>query len=636
MYKKLIVNLALLFTMQAYGGGHDLQDPVISTVYQSLDESRHSQKSSFQPWFSKYLSPPVKNGKLGIIDWFLHSISRVKDPLIKASLKINGLAEDSPNLFLEESLSSLNQSIPPITVGDLDAVYESDDYDADIEEQYLESLSNPQAKGVDFIHQLYSSGVLSPSQALKRFYDWLENDERVQHLQHLLIKKNKELAFEQARQSDSRWQECIGSYEGDYKRCIKKGILKRFDGIIIAVKDEICVKGYTTTDGLTDEVYQVTKGLNTGRQSRIVTYLLEAGVVIAGKANQKPFGLGATGHNSLFLELSNPYSGKHDTAGSSSGSGVFAVIGGVFAVATDAGGSIGMPAAISGAQGIKPTEGKITTEGYDNPAEGLTSIGFIANNYQDLARAYLEGSKKYPTAEVLQVLGKVKIGIDPHWFQHCSKSVCSLTLECLDRLATVMTKVGNSEPVLKMKYLPDGYEQDLWNTHAALFVHYEAAEKKAFMNNWGVPAEIRLSLEMGAMLPEGVIQRAQGNQKFLKNHFHTNIFSRVHVIAMPTTLITAPERIKSHQGELDLPKAYLLSAHTSLANLTGDPRVTIMCGYDEEGLPIGLQLMADHDGELLLLRLGAELEKLLAEELEGYSAWKYRPYFDISASEDDE
>ncbi len=294
--------------------------------------------------------------------------------------------------------------------------------------------------------------------------------------------------------------------------------------------------------------------------------------------------------------------------------------------------TLSIPAANNAVSGLKPTEGKLSVKNYDNAAPGLVAIGFIGQSFEDIAEGYMLTSRQWPTSQVADTLQDLRIGIDPQWFEHASKEVAETTITCLERLTDSLEQSGATPNLLEMDYLPKGFEKPLWDTHAVLFGRGEAEGKASYIDK-GIPAEIELALIMGLSLDQSTIEKAHENKKRLAHHFQNNVFSKVDIIAMPTLLTTAPKASRPwfesfDNGELNLPKTYLMTAHTGLANLTGGPRITVHCGFDEDNLPIGLQLMGDDNSEYLLMMLGALVEKSIYKRDKDHPAWKKRPYFD--------
>lgn len=568
---------------------------------------------------------------------------------IVLTLPGSGLTKNDPEPFEPQKLAMLNQQVDGIKRG----AYESD-YDP-------KSVNDGQTKsgfdngGVKELHRLYISGETKPSQVVKGVLAWMDQEQGgiPDHLKDTLIKRigGDVIALQQAHESDDRWSECKArlspvldhddsdiSPDEIIEECMRLKIIRPLEGVPIVVKDEINVEGYTTSSGLDPAKMNISTELvihDKNSQSEVVTRMVEAGVVVLGKSNQHVFGLGATGLNPFYPRLSNVFSKDHVPGGSSSGSAVFvAMKAGPLALGTDGGGSVSIPAMNNGLPGLKPSEDKIPVTNYDNPAKGLVSIGLIGTSFKDIEVGYRITARKKPTVSVRETMKNIRIGIDKAFFK-ATEEVAEISLGCLDSLAQALEdELGAQNPIMPMKVLPDDYRKRLWATHLILFGRGEAVGNGKYIDYYHLPAETRLALLMGEALSEHHVGTAKDNQKIMIDHMENNIFSRFDVIAMPTAMVTAPEIEPSWDvdGELNLTKAYKMSGYTSPANLTGEPRVTVHCGFDKNNLPVGLQLWGGRDSEYLLLALGDLLESRMTEQLRDHPAWGKRALFDVRDS----
>ena len=620
----------------------------IEDVSQSLDPLMHFTKAFVPSWLARadqsygfeltskrillnLATDPLANflWLLGSASYDAHQFRKNREQVVSSLLPESGITPESPTLFDDQELNALNPGIPKRIN---QRVYETGIKPADVEADIFQVLGSRSKSGITYFQDLYAANRLQPDMMVRSFYWWLDHD-TPWHMKDMIIKRNQTLATGQAKSSTIRWEKCRELYSGDIHKCHNTGIIKVLDGIPIVVKDEVNVPGYTTSYGL--DLQRVKRSFsihNEGSQSEVVKRMTDEGAIVLGKSNQHIFGLGALGLNPHYPRVGNVFNSAYIPGGSSSGSAMFVATGGPLAIGTDGGGSISIPAANNGVPGLKPTEGKITTRNYDDAAPGLVAIGLLGQTFSDLAAGYKVTSQKWPTNDVTEALSNLRIGLDPGWFQHASSNVAKVTLMCLQTLvSSIEEREGIPPELLEMHFLPSGYEKPLWDTHAVLFGRGEAAGKAEFIDK-GIPAEIELALIMGASLNNSTIERAQENKRRLTHHFQNNIFSKVDVIAMPTVLITATKAKRTwvqalDNGELNLAKTYLMTAHTGLANLTGQPRVNIQCGFDKNNLPIGLQLMGDNDSEYLLMILGAMVEQRILKRDQDHDAWKSKPHF---------
>ncbi|MDP0561520.1 MAG: amidase [Candidatus Endonucleobacter sp. (ex Gigantidas childressi)] len=578
----------------------------------------------------------------------------VRIDFVRSTLPDSGIERDDPKLFVEQELEELNSKIPAMETR---PAFETTTSTYSNFEAYM-SLFSKNKSGVEYIHELFVKGELTPTQLVEQVYDWYDST-LADHMKDVLIEKRKDLALKSAAESDKRWKQCrtdvvfsnlsagnISGQEplnpakeakqsGQVEACKAAGIVKSLDGIPMAVKSEVAVEGYRTAYGLDPE--KITDHdfpeVEDGQESEVVHMLRNAGVIILGKSNQHIFGLGATGENPHYPKQANIFSPNHVPGGSSSGSALMVALNlSPLVIGTDGGGSVSIPAAINGLPGLKPTVSKLSTKNYDDAAPGLVSIGLIGKSAKDLAIGYKESSGKLPTVSVSAALKNIKIGIDPSWFEHADKQVAGKTLQCVDRLANRLEKYRSNDenPLVKMQFMPEGFRKQLWATHIILFGKGESNGKGIFVDK-GVPQETMMALTMGQALSDKQVTNAKENQRMLQNHFNNNLFSKVDILAMPTTLTSAPEKANNwlpqteETGELNLSKAYLLAFHTAPANLTGGPRITIQCGFDDDNLPIGLQLMGANNSEFLLMLLGNIVEEEMAIDLKNAPALQSRP-----------
>ncbi|KEI71701.1 amidase [Endozoicomonas elysicola] len=624
-----------------------LPEITVEEIKQSLDPLKHITKSFIPSWLSssdqaygfeltsKRMLLNMASDPMANLLWLFGSSSydavqfrMNREHKVNSLLPESGITPKNPILFDEQALHDLN---PDITEQISPRIYETE-YQNQGAELATFNRINTGESGIGYFYYHYANNHLQPEDVVNNFYRWLDHH-APWHVKDIVIKRNQTLAVNQAKSSAERWEHCRELYSGDIEKCRLAGIIKALDGIPVVVKDEISVPGYTTSYGLDPlRVDRHFPSHTRESQSEVVKRMTDEGAIVLGKSNQHIFGLGAFGLNPHYPRMGNIYNSAYIPGGSSSGSAMFVGIGGPLAIGTDGGGSVSIPAANTGIPGLKPTEGKITAKNYDDAAPGLVAIGLLGQSFFDLAEGYRVTSQKVPTSHVLEALSNLRIGVDPGWFQHASRDVATVTLTCLETLINnLQQREGLSPQLLAMHYLPEDYEKPLWDTHTVLFGRGEAEGKAGFIDK-GIPAETELALIMGLSLDRSTIENAKENKKRLTHHFQNNIFSKVDVIVMPTLLTTAPKAERPwfqvfDNGELNLAKTYLMTAHTGLANLTGGPRVTVQCGFDENYLPIGLQLMGNNNSEYLLMLLGATVEKSILARDQDHPAWKLRPHF---------
>ncbi|WP_448217831.1 amidase [Endozoicomonas sp. 2B-B] len=624
MQRSGVALVLTLLLVAAVSYGYVLSDPVLVDIDHRTGQKPYITRDYYPDWLSSSKSLSgfwLSYARQWLVD---HGSTNEQFELIKSELFISDINPEDPVLFSDAELSALNAGIPGRP--ERPPFEEASSLDTGFRGSPTARISElfDRAGGIDDIQQLFAEQKLTPSRLVEDIYLWYEK-KLPEGMKDVLIEQDKDLAMRVAEFSDRRWLKCISEYRGVIEECKKQRIIGELEGIPIAVKSEVNVAMYYPTAGVYrrkmfyrspfKKVYQDT-------ESEVVRLLRSEGIIILGLTHQHIFGLGATGENPQFPRISNRFSPSHIPGGSSSGSALMVALGlSPLTVGTDSGGSVAIPASLNGLPGLKPTTDKLSTKNYDISAPGLTAIGLIGDRFKDIALGYQVSSGRHPTLQVAEVLKTLKIGLDPEWLEHADKEVSKKTFECLDRLATRLKKRQSRKDSLfvRMQFMPENFRKRLWATHMILFGHAAAERKFKFMDSGLIPYETQVALLMGKALSYEQVQRAKQNQRDLVGHFENNIFSKVDVIAMPTTLTPATAKLKhwltNTAGELNFATTYLLAFNASLANLTGSPRITIPCGFNHEDLPFGLQLMGAFHSEYLLLAIGNLLEQEMDGEL---------------------
>jgi aspartyl-tRNA(Asn)/glutamyl-tRNA(Gln) amidotransferase subunit A len=402
-------------------------------------------------------------------------------------------------------------------------------------------------------------------------------------------------------------------------------------GVPIAVKDVILTKGLKTTCGsklLADYVppYDATA----------VIRLEHAGGVIIGKTNCDEFAMGSSNENSAFGPVRNPVAPDRVPGGSSGGSAAVVAQGtAVASLGSDTGGSIRQPASFCGVVGVTPTYGRVSRYGLVAFASSLDHIGPFGRNVRDAATllATIAGrdeldstSADAPVPDYAALLdGNVKgtrIGLPREYFK-------GLASETGDRIAegiAVLTKLGC-----------DVREISLPATDYAIACYYIICTAEASSNlarydgvrytfrtansdtlsemyrntrGEGFGAECKRRIMLGTyVLSAGYYDayylKAQKVRSLIARDF-TNAFAEVDAIIAPVSPFPAFKL-----GEkIDDPLAmYLSDIYTITGDLAGIPCMSVPCGTTSEGLPVGMQILANHFDEARMFRLADAFEK---------------------------
>jgi len=407
------------------------------------------------------------------------------------------------------------------------------------------------------------------------------------------------------------------------------GTATALTGIPLAHKDIFCTDGLATTCGS-----RMLANFTAPYDATVVARLDAAGAVTLGKTNMDEFAMGSSNENSHFGAVSNPWNTGCVPGGSSGGSAA-AVAAGLTPVATgtDTGGSIRQPAAFCGLTGIKPTYGRVSRYGMVAFASSLDQGGVLARSVADagLLLAWMSGFDALDTTssehrdDWLEALRDGAVGVPER------APVIGLPKEYFAGL-----RQGGSELDAARRVLEDAgctfRDIELPHTDVAIPAYYIIAGAEASTNlsrydgvRFGHRCEAPESLEdlyrrsrsegFGTEVKRRILTgtyalsvgyfdayylKAQKLRRLIQNDFLT-AFHDVDLILTPTT-----PGVAFPQGDLsDDPVAmYQQDIFTTPASLAGLPAMSLPCGFDD-GLPLGLQLIAPHFGERALLEAGA-------------------------------
>ncbi|MDR0234369.1 MAG: Asp-tRNA(Asn)/Glu-tRNA(Gln) amidotransferase subunit GatA [Zoogloeaceae bacterium] len=398
-------------------------------------------------------------------------------------------------------------------------------------------------------------------------------------------------------------------------------------GIPLAQKDIFCAKGWRTTCGS-----RMLENFTAPYDATVVTKLEEdAGMVSLGKANMDEFAMGSSNETSRFGAVRNPWD-KTCVPGGSSGGSAAAVAAFLAPVATgtDTGGSIRQPSAFCGLSGIKPTYGIVSRYGMIAFASSLDQGGVIARSAEDcaLVLSAMAGfdekdstSLERPAEDYSRLLGQplrgLKVGLPKEFFAAGAN-------------AEVMAAVLSSVEEYK-RLGAEVVDVTLPNSHLSVPAYYVIAPAEASSNlsrfdgtrygyrapdyddlndmyrksrAQGFGAEVKRRILIGTyVLSHGYYDayylKAQRVRRLIARDF-TEAFRQCDVILGPTSPTTA---FKVGEKSSDPVAMYLSDIYTIAVNLAGLPGLSIPCGFDGQGLPIGLQLIGNYFDEARLLNV---------------------------------
>ncbi len=371
-------------------------------------------------------------------------------------------------------------------------------------------------------------------------------------------------------------------------------------GIPLAVKDLFDTAGIRTTSGS-----KILSGYVPDADSGAVERLKAAGAVLLGKLNLHEFACGATGVNPHYGPARNPWDTERVTGGSSSGSGASVAAGECLAaLGTDTGGSIRIPASLCGITGLKPTFGRVTRRGVLPLSWSLDHVGPMARTAEDCAIVLQAvaghdpedpSSADEPVPDYAAALGGgargMRIGIPRQFFFESLdpevESAVRAAIGTLESLGAELSEVSlphiaEAPAALSAMMLPE-----------ALAYHQRWMAERA--GDYG--DDVRYRLELGASYSAVQYVQAQRFREMIVSEWRDDVFGSVDLLAMPTTMITAP---LIEAG--DLQATFRLIRNTNPLNLLGVPAISLPCGFTQGGLPIGLQLAGRWWDEATVLR----------------------------------
>ncbi len=472
---------------------------------------------------------------------------------------------------------------------------------------------------------------------------------RIKEKQSLLksfITISGQTALKMAKRADDKLQKEIRKNHGingsNGNRANHKNLLM---GIPIAIKDNILVQGIRNTCAS-----RILNNFIAPYNATVVQKLIDQGCVIVGKTNMDEFAMGSSNENSAYGPVLNPWDDSRSPGGSSGGSASAVAARLVpLALGSDTGGSVRQPASFCGVMGLKPTYGRVSRFGLTAFSSSLEQIGPIACQSEGIAlllQTIAGGDQNDSTSlfkntpdylsEMKKTISGMTIGYLEEFYSKDNDPEVSDTIE--DAVKTFI-KLGCK---VKKVSLP--------NIKYAIPVYYMIASAEASSNlarfdgvNYGVRSssfangninmsndknmsnnergrqsldelyeytrqenmgkEVKRRILLGTFgLRAGYYKSYYGKADNIRTRLcedYKKILKEVDLIVGPTAPTTAFSLGEKVNDPL---KMYLSDIYTTLANLVGAPAISLPCGFDSKGLPIGMQLMSGHFKETQLLR----------------------------------
>ena len=400
-------------------------------------------------------------------------------------------------------------------------------------------------------------------------------------------------------------------------------------GVPVALKDNLCTRGIPTTCGS-----RILEGWRPPYDATVVEKLRSAGAIALGKTNMDEFAMGSSTENSAFGPTRNPRRGDRVPGGSSGGSAAavaadFAPLG----LGSDTGGSIRQPAALCGVVGMKPTYGRVSRYGLVAFASSLDQIGPFAASVEDAALLFdaiagpdprdstsLPGAGPPTVASVDRGVEGVRVGLCPDLIEGCATDVAARVYEAAEALAAAGAKIDEVR-VPEFAYGLSAYYLIAPAEASSILARYDGvrygvridAEDAATMNTAtrtaGFGAEVKRRIMLGTYALSAGYYDAYYAQAQRVRTMVMQAFERAYASVDVLLGATAPTTAFALGAKVDDPMAmYMNDVCTIPSNLSGHPSVSVPFGVGDDGLPVGVQVLAPALQEALLFQVAGAVE----------------------------
>lgn len=403
-------------------------------------------------------------------------------------------------------------------------------------------------------------------------------------------------------------------------------------GVPVAIKDNMCLNGMLTTCSS-----KILSNFVPTYTSEAVEKLIEAGMVIVGKTNMDEFAMGSTTETSYYGETKNPWD-KNKVPGGSSGGSAAAVAAEevVCALGSDTGGSIRQPASFCGVTGIKPTYGRVSRYGLIAYGSSLDQIGPLAKDVTDCA-ALLEIISQYDkkdstsvnrddndfTGALVDDVKGLKIGLPRDYFSEGLdpdiKDAVYAAAKKLEEKGAIVEEfdLGMVEYTIPTYYIIAAAEASSnlerfdgvkYGYRTDSYTDLHNMYKKSRSEGFG--PEVKRRIMLGSFVLSSGYYDAYYvkalKAKALIKQAYDKAFEKYDIILGPVAPTTA---LKMGESLSDPIKMYLGDVYTVPVNLAGLPGISLPCGYDRDGMPIGLQMVSDAFNEKTIIRAAYAYEQ---------------------------
>lgn len=403
-------------------------------------------------------------------------------------------------------------------------------------------------------------------------------------------------------------------------------------GIPIGIKDIICTKGVRTTCAS-----KMLENFIAPYDATVMEKINEEEMISLGKLNMDEFAMGSSTEHSYFKKTKNPWDLSRIPGGSSGGSAAAVAADMVpWALGTDTGGSIRQPASVCGVVGLKPTYGLVSRYGIIAYASSLDQVGVFTKDVEDCAMLLnviagkdekdstsVDVGKKDYTKSLNQDIKGLKIGVPKEFYgEGINEEVKQSLLVAIEKYKKLGAEVEEisldiAELSLATYYIIScaeassnlgRYDGIRYGHRAKNFSNVKELFKNSRSEGFGEEVKRRIILGtyvLSSGYYDAYYKKAQQVRTLVSNKFK-DAFKKYDVILIPTSPTTAFKLEEKSTNPLEM---YLSDICTVSVNIAGLPGISIPCGLDSKGLPIGMQLIGNRFDEETIIKAAHAYEK---------------------------
>lgn len=403
-------------------------------------------------------------------------------------------------------------------------------------------------------------------------------------------------------------------------------------GIPVGIKDNICTKDLKTTCAS-----RMLENFVPPYSATVVEKLESQGAIVLGKLNMDELAMGGTTESSYFYPTRNPWDLERGPGGSSGGSSASVAAGeAVFSIGTDTGGSIRQPAASCGLVGLKPTNGMISRYGVIAFSSSFDETSPLTKDVTDMAlvlnavaghdaKDSTSIRKEHPdyTKALTKDIEGIRIALPKEYFgEGVNKEVKEAVMAAAKKLEQMGAIIEEVSMPLVQYALPVYYiiacaeassnlarlDGVAYGHRAKNYTDVDSLFSQSRAEGFGLEVKRRIMLGtfvLGSESYDRYYKKALQGATLIRKE-HQEILDKFDIILSPTMPMTALKIAQKHQDPVE---AYMNDICTTNANISGLPAMSIPCGFDSNGLPIGMQLVAGEFKEETILKVAYTFEQ---------------------------